>query len=77
MRISRRALASAWLRSTTWSERVAMALVVVAALGFLLTTLLQGRLLGERVGRPGWICGHSITKGSPFCVRDPKGGMSR
>ncbi len=69
------ALASAWLRSTSWRERATMAIVALIMLGALATVWLQGYNIGAHVWRQGWLCGQITYSGNPFCMRDPNGGM--
>ena len=71
------AMAWAWLRAMSWRDRVGLVLAILFALVVLGAALGQGYLVGDRVWRPGWICGHMINSSNPWCIRDPEGGLQR
>ena len=70
-------MAWAWLRTASWRERAGIAAGLPLALVVLAATVVQGLHLGDRVWRPGWLCGNDFNQGNPICIRDPHGGLAR
>jgi hypothetical protein len=60
-----------WLRLTTRSERIGIALGALLALAVLAALVAQGANVGAHIWRKGWACGETL-KGGPTCLPDPR-----
>jgi len=64
--------ALAWLRLTTWQERIGLVLVALLVIALLAVMVLQGQNVGAHIWQSGWACGETL-KGSPTCLPNQKG----